>query len=81
MYSDLRNLGYNPYAPEFSALIRNGKASLSYWKAMAPLVDWMIRSRMLLGRNVTRQLAWLELDEDDLKIDQPLGAYDPPQAN
>ena len=27
MYSDLQNLHYNPYAPEFSTLIREGKAS------------------------------------------------------
>ena len=26
MYSDLKNLGYNPYAPEFATLIREGKA-------------------------------------------------------
>ncbi len=32
MYSDLQNLGYNPYAPEFAALIREGKASRRYWR-------------------------------------------------
>jgi len=77
MYSDLRNLGYNPYAPEFSALIRSGRASYRYWKVMAPLVDLMIRRRAMLGRNVTTQMNWLGLRESDLRIDQPLGAYDP----
>ena len=78
MYSDLRNLGYNPYAPEFSALIRQGKASYRYWKVMAPAVDAMIRHRALLGRNVTTQMNWLQLREEELRIDQPPGAYDPP---
>jgi hypothetical protein len=78
MYSDLKNLGYNPYAPEFSSLIRRGKASYRYWKVMAPLVDLMIRRRILLGRNVTTQMNELQLREGDLRIDRPLGAYDPP---
>ena len=59
MYSDLRNFGYNPYAPEFSALIRSGKASRAYWRLMAPLVDLMISRRVFLGRNVTSHLRWL----------------------
>jgi hypothetical protein len=78
MYSDLKHFGYNPYAPEFSSLIRRGKASYRYWKLMAPIVDFMIRRRLLLGRNVTTQLEWLQLREEELRIDKPLGAYDPP---
>jgi hypothetical protein len=77
MYSDLRNFGYNPYAPEFSALIRSGKASRLYWKFMAPFVDFMIRRKVLLGANTTWQLRWLGLTADELKITQPRGAYDP----
>lgn len=80
MYSDLQNLGYNPYAPEFSALIRRGKASYRYWKVMAPFVDFMIRKRVLSGRNVTSQMQWLGLREHELRIDRPLGVYDPPLA-
>lgn len=78
MYSDLRSFGYNPYAPEFSALIRTGKASRTYWRVMAPLVDQMIRRRLFLGRNVSSHLRWLGLRAEDLKITRPLGAYDPP---
>jgi hypothetical protein len=77
MYSDLMHFGYNPYAPEFCALIRRGKASRGYWRVAAPVVDLMIRRRVLLGRNVTQQLRELELHESDLRIDQPPGAYDP----
>lgn len=77
MYSDLKNLGYNPYAPEFSSLIRRGKASYRYWQLMAPVVDFMIKKRLLLGRNVTTQMKWLALREEDLRIDHPLAAYDP----
>ena len=61
MYSDLRNFGYNPYAPEFSALIRSGKANRLYWKFMGPFVDFMIRRKVLLGANTTRQMRWLGL--------------------
>jgi hypothetical protein len=78
MFSDLKHFGYNPYAPEFSSLIRRGKASYRYWKVMAPLVDFMIRRRVLMGRNVTHQLDWLGLRADELRIDQAPGAYDPP---
>lgn len=78
MYSDLHHFGYNPYTPEFSALIREGKASLTYWRIMAPVVDFMIRNRVLLGREVTRSMRWLELRADELVINQPRGAYDPP---
>ena len=77
MYSDLRNFGYNPYAPEFSALIRTGKANRLYWKFMAPFVDFMIRRKVLLGANTTRQMRWLDLRAEDLRITRPRGAYDP----
>jgi hypothetical protein len=77
MYSDLRNFGYNPYAPEFSALIRNGKANRLYWKIMAPFVDFMIRRKVLLGTHTTRQMRWLGLRTEELRITCPRGAYDP----
>jgi hypothetical protein len=47
---------------------------------MAPAVDMMIRRRVALGRNVSSQLNWLRMRADELRIDQPLGAYDPPTA-
>ena len=78
MYSDLRHFGYNPYAPEFSTLIREGKASRKYWQLMAPLVDMMIRKKLFLGREVRRSMNWLDLTDDDLRITEPRGAYDPP---
>lgn len=68
MYSDLKNLGYNPYAPEFSNLIRQGKASRWYWQIMGPVVDWMIRHQVFLGRNVKKSLEWLDLRPEDLRI-------------
>lgn len=77
MYSDLRAFGYNPYAPEFSSLIRHGKANLNYWRFMGPLVDFLIRHRLGPGKEVTRSLKWLGLTEDDLNITKPFGAYDP----
>ncbi len=80
MYSDLRHFGYNPYAPEFAALIRSGKASLAYWRLMAPVVDFMIRRKVLLGGNTSRQMRWLGLADGDLRINRPRGAYDPPLA-
>lgn len=77
MYSDLKHFGYNPYSPEFSALIRDGKASRRYWSVMVPFINFIIRHQLLLGRNVTSQLQWLGLKESDLRITQPRGAYDP----
>ncbi len=78
MYSDLKHFGYNPYHPEFSALIREGKASRTYWRWMAPLVNFMIRKKLFLAREVVRSLRWLGLREEDLRITKPRGAYDPP---
>lgn len=74
MFSDLKHLGYNPYAPEFSRLIREGKASRGYWRWAGRLADWMIRHRIFLGREVQRSLAWLGLCEDDLRITRPCGS-------
>lgn len=71
MYSDLKNFGYNPYAPEFSALIREGKASRLYWTFMAPFVDWMIRRKVLMGKEVSIHMDWLDLKDDDLVIKRP----------
>lgn len=71
MYSDLRNLGYNPYAPEFSRLIREGKARRGYWRVMGALVNFMIRRKVGLGRNVRDSLAWLGLRAEDLRIARP----------
>jgi hypothetical protein len=77
MYSDLKHFGYNPYAPEFASLIREGKAKLSQWRVMAPIVDLMIKKRWFLGRHTTEHLKWLGMTEDDLRINLPRGAYDP----
>lgn len=77
MYSDLRVFGYNPYAPEFSTLIRHGKANRNYWRIMGPVVDFLIRKRLGPGREVTRSMDWLGLTADELRITKPRGAYDP----
>src|SRR5262249_54493596 len=74
MYTDLRNLGYNPYVPEFAALIPEGKASRRYCRIRRPVVNFMIRYRILLGRNVTRSLNWLGLRTEDLRITRPAPA-------
>jgi hypothetical protein len=78
MFSDLKQFGFNPYAPEFAALIRSGKANRNQWRFMAPFVDFMIEWKVLLGREVTRQMDYLGLREEDLRITRPRGAYDPP---
>ena len=78
MYSDLKHFGYNPYHPEFSALIREGKASKTYWRIMTPIVNGMIRHKILLGNEVQKAMKWLDLKDDDLRINMPYGAYDPP---
>jgi hypothetical protein len=77
MYSDLMTFGYNPYLPEFAALIREGKASRSYWRFMAPLIDFVIRRKIGPGKEVSRSLERLGMLPEDLKINQPKGAYDP----
>jgi hypothetical protein len=76
MYSDLKNLHYNPYGPEFSALIREGKASRARWRMAIPVVNAMIRTKTFLGRNVRTSMAWLDLKPEDLKITRPA----PPSA-
>lgn len=77
MYSDLLHLGYNPYVPEFAALIRQGKANRNYWRIMAPVVDLLIRKRIGPAAEVNRSLRELGLTAADLCINQPQGAYDP----
>lgn len=77
MFSDLRSLGYNPYLPEFAALIREGKADRRHWKLMMPLVNFMIRQGVGPGREVGRSLRWLGLRKEELRITRPWGAYDP----
>lgn len=77
MFSDLQAFGFNPYAPEFSALIRQGKANRRHWRFMFPFVDWMIRNKALLGKDVAVWLRELALTESDLRITLPKGAYDP----
>ncbi|MDP1648543.1 MAG: hypothetical protein Q8M01_10130 [Rubrivivax sp.] len=71
MYSDLKNFGFNPYAPEFSALIREGKANRQYWKVMGKIVDFITLKKIYLGRHVARHMEWLGLRDDDLKINRP----------
>jgi hypothetical protein len=68
MYSDLQNLGFNPYAPEFSQLIREGKANRLYWRIMGPAVNFIIRHKIFMGRNVIKSLGWLGLKTSDLRI-------------
>lgn len=71
MYSDLKNFGYNPYAPEFSALIREGKANKRYWKLMGKIVDFMTLRKIYLGRHVAQHMKWLDLRDEDLRITRP----------
>lgn len=71
MYSDLRNFGYNPYAPEFSDLIRAGKADRRYWKLMGKVVDFMTLRKIYLGRHVSHHMQWLGLRDEDLRITRP----------
>ncbi len=71
MYSDLKNFGYNPYAPEFSALIREGKANRQYWKLMGKVVDFITLNKIYLGRHVAKHMQWLGLKDEDLKINRP----------
>ncbi len=68
IYSDLVNLGYNPYKPEFSQLIREGKAPLLLWRILFFLMDFMVQNKVLLGRHVDRSLEWLDLQANELKI-------------
>jgi hypothetical protein len=76
MYSDLKNLGYNPYVPEFAKLIREGKASRTQWRLGIPMVNTMIRTKTFLGRNVKTSLEWLDLKSEDLKITRPASSDD-----
>lgn len=80
MYSDLKHFGYNPYLPEFAALIREGKANRRQWKLLIPIVDFMIRNKLFLGSEVKNSLEWLKLSEHELTINQTQGAYDPPMT-
>jgi hypothetical protein len=68
IYSDLKNLGYNPYKPEFSQLIREGKAPRSLWRFLFSLMDFMAENKILLGRYVTSSLEWLDLKPEQLRI-------------
>jgi hypothetical protein len=78
MYSDLKNLGYNSYAPEFAKLIREGKANRGYWRVVQPMLNWMIRHRVLMGGKVTECLDRLNLTPEDLRITRPAVACRPP---
>lgn len=77
MLSDLNAFGFNPYVPEFAALIRSGKANRRQWQVMGPLVDWMLRHKTLLGKNAKVWLDELNLSDADLRITLPRHAYDP----
>ena len=81
MYSDLKNLGYNPYAPEFSALVREGKANRLYWQVMMPIINAMIKYRVGFGRHVNTYLKWLDLKERDLIINRSKQEVWPVQTN
>lgn len=71
MYSDLKNFGYNPYAPEFSDLIREGKANRQYWKLMGKIVDFITLRKIYLGRHVAKHMEWLGLRDENLRITRP----------
>jgi hypothetical protein len=81
MYSDLQNLGFNPYAPEFSKLIREGKANRRYWAVMGPIVNFVIRHKIFMGRNVTKSLDWLGLKMSDLRITRKACNLEPPVSH
>jgi hypothetical protein len=68
IYSDLKNLGYNPYKPEFSQLIREGRARRSFLRVLFFLMDFMAQNKVFLGRHVERSLKWLDLQPDELRI-------------
>lgn len=71
MYSDLKTFGYNPYAPEFSTLIREGQANRQYWKLMGKVVDFLTLHKLYLGRHVAHHMRWLGLQDADLCVTRP----------
>ncbi len=71
MYSDLKNLGYNPYKPEFAQLVREGKAGRLKWRIIFALMDFMVRKQILMGRYIQKSLDDLELQLTDLKLAEP----------
>lgn len=73
MYSDLKNLGYNPYKPEFSQLIREGRANRQAWRALFAAIDAMAQSGVLFGRHVQTSLQWLQLEPEQLRISEKSG--------
>jgi hypothetical protein len=38
----------------------------------------MISKKVLLGSEVRKAMKWLSLKDEDLRINMPFGAYDPP---
>lgn len=68
MYSDLKNLGYNPYVPEFSQLVREGKAGRLRWLLIFSFMNFMIKKKIGMGRYVTKSLADLGIKEEDLRL-------------
>lgn len=68
IYSDLKNLGYNPYKPEFAQLVREGKARRFVWLVLFFLWDFMALNKVLLGRYVTSSFKWLDLQPEQLQI-------------
>jgi len=73
MYSDLKNLGFIAYEPEFAKLIREGKASFQYWKIMARVGTFMVRHQVFLGAQTKKYLKWFDLRPEDLRITHEAG--------
>jgi len=69
MYLDIKKLGYNPYMPEFSKLIREGKASYKRWKILYPLINFMIINKINVGKQVNTGLKKLGVTLKDLGVD------------
>lgn len=73
---DILNLGYSSYEPEFSALIRSGKANRKEWVPIFELSEYGAKTGRFIKKSIDPAIKTLELDLSQIIKRKPHGRVD-----
>jgi len=59
---DRRLLGYNPYLPEMSSVVRSGKSSRTFWKGLFAIMDLQLKLGIFKTKDIRKVEQLLDLD-------------------
>ncbi len=65
---DIRTLGYSSWEPEFTRMIRSGRADKKFWRNVFELVEYAAKTDRFLSKSIEESLKRLGLGKKDIGV-------------